>query len=66
MSKLKITLISSTIGTQKRHQKTVQALGLDKVGSSVIQEDNKAIRGMVRMVPHLVKAEPYEEEDHEA
>jgi large subunit ribosomal protein L30 len=38
----------------------VHALGLRKIGQSVIQKDNDAIRGMVRKVRHLVVAEPYE------
>ncbi len=66
MKKLKITLSSSTINSQGRHKKTVQALGLKKIGSSVVQEDNQAIRGMIRMVNHLVTVEPYEEADNEA
>ena len=55
--KLKITLVKSTIGAIPKHKKTVQALGLRKVNSSVIQQDNAATRGMVKQVSHLVKVE---------
>lgn len=54
---LKITLVKSTIGAIPKHKKTVQALGLKKTNSSVIQKDNEAIRGMIQQVRHLVKVE---------
>ena len=57
MPDLKITLIRSTIGAIPKHRKTVEALGLGKLNSSVVQKDNPAIRGMVRHVRHLVKVE---------
>ena len=57
MAEIKITLVKSTIGAIPKHKKTVQALGLRKVNSSVIQQDNAAIRGMVNQVSHLVKVE---------
>ncbi len=57
MAEIKITLVKSTIGAIPKHKKTVQALGLRKVNSSVTQQDNVAIRGMVNQVSHLVKVE---------
>ena len=54
---LKITLIKSTIGAIPKHKKTIKALGLRKINSSVVQKDNPAIRGMIRQVPHLLKVE---------
>ncbi len=57
MAQLKITLVKSTIGAIPKHKKTVQALGLGKLNSTVIQQDNVAIRGMVNQVSHLVKVE---------
>lgn len=56
-NQLKITLVKSTIAAKPKHKKTVQALGLGKTNSSVIQKDNEAIRGMVAQVSHLVKVE---------
>ena len=57
MAEIKITLVKLTIGAIPKHKKTIQALGLGKVNSSVIQQDNAAIRGMVNQVSHLVKVE---------
>ncbi len=57
MAEIKITLVKSTIGAIPKHKKTVQALGLKKLHSSKIHQDNVAIRGMVEQVNHLVKVE---------
>lgn len=57
MAEIKITLVKSTIGAIPKHKKTVQALGLRKLHSSKIHQDNVAIRGMVKQVSHLVKVE---------
>jgi large subunit ribosomal protein L30 len=54
---LKITLIKSTIGAIPKHKKTVQALGLKKLRSSVVKKDNPATRGMIFQVRHLVSVE---------
>ncbi|MCT4544407.1 MAG: 50S ribosomal protein L30 [Vallitalea sp.] len=55
--KLKITLVKSTIGAIPKHRKTAEALGLTKLNKTVEQKDNKAIRGMVGSIQHLVKVE---------
>lgn len=57
MANLKITLIKSTIGAVPKNKKTVEALGLKKIGASVERPDNKAVRGMIQQVRHLVKVE---------
>ena len=57
MAEIKITLVKSTIGAIPKHRKTVQALGLGKLNSYKIQQDNDAIRGMCSKVSHLVKVE---------
>lgn len=57
MADLKITLVKSTIGAIPKHRKTIEALGLKKLNSSKIQQDNVAIRGMIKQVSHLVKVE---------
>ncbi|MDR2201436.1 MAG: 50S ribosomal protein L30 [Clostridiales bacterium] len=54
---LKITLIKSTIGCLDKQKKTVQALGLKKIRSSVVRPDNDAVRGMIFVVKHLVAVE---------
>ncbi len=57
MANLKITLVKSINGAKKNQIATVKALGLKKIGSSVEQADNPQIRGMVKVVNHLVKVE---------
>lgn len=55
--KLKITLVKSTIGAVPKNRKTVEAMGLRKIGKSVEMPDNDATRGMIQRVRHLVKVE---------
>lgn len=55
--KLKVTLVKSTIGSLDKHKKTVQALGLKKIRSSVVVNDTPSIRGMIFVVKHLVSVE---------
>lgn len=57
MAKLKITLTRSLIGRPETQRATVKALGLGKINSFVVQEDNPAIKGMIRKVEHLVRVE---------
>ena len=57
MANLKITLVKSTIGAVPKNKKTVEALCLKKIGASVERPDNKAVRGMIQQVRHLVKVE---------
>ena len=59
-NKLKITLKRSLIGRPKDQRKTVEALGLRKINQTVEQQDNAAIRGMIRKVDHLVEIEEME------
>lgn len=61
MAKIKVTLVRSTIGAIPKHKKTVEALGLRKINSFNVHEDNAAIRGMVDQVKHLVKVEEVNE-----
>ena len=57
MAQLKIELVKSTIGALKDQQATVKALGLHKMHSVVVKEDNPCIRGMIFKDKHLVKVE---------
>jgi large subunit ribosomal protein L30 len=57
MSKIKVTLLKSKSGSTKRQQRTLQALGLGKISSSVEVESTPAISGMVVKVLHLVSVE---------
>ena len=55
--KLKITQTKSTIACLKDQIATIAALGLHKIGHSVVHEDTPAIRGMIFKVKHMVKVE---------
>ncbi|UXR71301.1 50S ribosomal protein L30 [Staphylococcus sp. IVB6240] len=57
MAKIQITLTRSVIGRPETQRKTVEALGLKKMHSSVVVEDNDAIRGQISKVSHLVTVE---------
>ena len=57
MAQIKITLTKSPIGRKPEQRTTVVALGLGKLNSSVVKEDNAAIRGMVNAVSHWVTVE---------
>ena len=52
MKQVKITLVKSPIGCPKNQKATVKALGLGKIGSSVVKADNEQIRGMIKTVAH--------------
>ena len=55
--KLKITQTRSTIACLKNQIATIEALGLHRIGHTVIHKDNPAIRGMIFKVKHMVKVE---------
>ena len=54
---LKITLVKSTIGAIPKHKLTVAALGLKKIGQSVVKKNNDATKGQIQQIRHLVKDE---------
>ena len=54
---LKVTLIHSAAGCSKKQIGTVQALGLKKLNSSVVQKDSAPVRGMISKIRHLVTVE---------
>lgn len=55
MAKIKIKLVKSPIGKIEAHRKTVEALGLRKVGQVIEKEDTPQIRGMIQKVNHMVE-----------
>ncbi|MCD2435991.1 50S ribosomal protein L30 [Acidaminococcus sp. NSJ-142] len=57
MAQVKITLTRSLIGYPKDQRATVRALGLGKINTSVVKEDNSTLQGMLHKVSHLVKVE---------
>ena len=54
---LRLTQVKSSIGYKANQAKTLKALGLGKIGSTVEQVDNDAIRGMIFKVKHLIEVE---------
>lgn len=47
--------VKSHIGTKPKQQKTLRALGLRKMNSERVHQDNPVIRGMIYIVHHLVE-----------
>lgn len=54
MTMIKIKLIRSLIGKPELHRKTIQALGLRKIGQVVEKNDTPQIRGMIHQVDYMV------------
>ena len=52
--KLEIRQVRSVSGRQESQRRTLRALGLKKNQTSVIQNDNPAIRGMINKISHMV------------
>lgn len=55
MAKIKIKLVKSKIGALEEHKRTVEALGLRKIGQVVEKEDTPQIRGMIAKVDFMVE-----------
>jgi len=55
LAKIKVKQKKSIIGRTEKQRRTVQALGLRKIGQVVEQEDNEKIRGMINKVSHIVE-----------
>ena len=54
MTKLKVTLKKSVIGSTESQRATVRGLGLKKIRSSKVLVNTPAVRGMIKKVIHLV------------
>lgn len=57
MAKIKITKRKSAINRSFKQKRTLEALGLRKIGQTVEHEDSPNILGMVEKVKHLVSVE---------
>lgn len=55
MAKLRISWRKSAIGYGKDQKRTIEALGLRRLGQTVEHTDTPAIRGMIVKVRHLVQ-----------
>jgi large subunit ribosomal protein L30 len=56
-ARLKITLVKSTIGFDRKQAKVVQGMGLRRIGHTVELSDTPETRGMILKVRHLVAVE---------
>jgi large subunit ribosomal protein L30 len=54
-AKLRITWTKSAIGYKENQKRTIEALGLKRLGHTVEQPDTRPIRGMITKVRHLVQ-----------
>jgi len=61
VARLRVTQKRSVIDRPKTQKATVRALGLHRIGDSVVKEDRPEIRGMIAKVRHLVEVEEVEE-----
>jgi large subunit ribosomal protein L30 len=57
MGKIKVTQIRSSIKCPKNQKRTLEALGLHKIGQVVEHDATPNIIGMVNIVKHLVSTE---------
>ena len=57
MTDVKITLIRSVAHRLPEQRKVVEALGLGKINSTVVQPDNAATRGALMKIAHLISVE---------
>ena len=53
--RVRITLVRSTIGFDKRQARVVRGLGLRRLNHTVELQDTPSIRGMIHKVRHLVR-----------
>ena len=57
MAKIKVTKVKSAINRTQRQKRTLEALGLKRIGQVVEHEATPNILGMVNKVSHLVSVE---------
>jgi len=54
---LKVTLLKSGIGRNKKIRETLKGLGLTRLHKTVVLNNTPAIRGMINKVAFMVKVE---------
>jgi large subunit ribosomal protein L30 len=57
VSSLTITQTKSQIHSNPSQRKTLAALGLGKIGTTIERNDTPQLRGQIRVVEHLVSVE---------
>ncbi len=58
---LKIKLVKSPVSSKPDQRATVKALGLNKLQSEVVKNDNPQIRGMIKKIAHLIEVSEVKE-----
>jgi len=53
--RLRVTLVRSTIGFDKRQAEVVRGLGLRRLNHTVERQDVPSVRGMIKKVRHLIR-----------
>ena len=54
---IKVTLVKSGIGRDKKIRQTLTGLGLTKLNKTVILKNTPAIRGMINKISYMVRVE---------
>jgi len=57
MGKIRVTQVKSSIKRPQNQKRTLEALGLKKIGHSVEHDTTASVLGMVKVVDHLVSVE---------
>jgi len=57
MTKLKVTLMRSPIGTKPVHRANLDGLGLRRPHQVRVLDNTPAVRGMIKKVIHMVEVE---------
>ena len=53
----KITLKKSLIGRNEKQRRSIEALGLRKIGQSVVKQDNPQMRGICQKMDFMLDVE---------
>ncbi len=54
MANIKIKLVKSLHGRNKKHIATAESLGLRKIGSETVQPDNEQTKGKIAKISYLI------------
>ena len=57
MAQIKITLVRSLVGRNKKHILTAHSLGLRKPGDSTVQEDIPQTTGKVQQIRYMLRVD---------
>ncbi|WP_299227525.1 50S ribosomal protein L30 [uncultured Psychroserpens sp.] len=57
MGKIKVTKVKSAINRTQTQKRTLEALGLKRIGQTIEHDASPSILGMVNKVSHLVSVE---------